>query len=336
MNRPPSEFKRIPADDLRLFAADCLKAAGMLPAHAEELAQLLSNSDLRGVRSHGTRQIAGYCKSLREGRVNPTPTIETIEETETSVLVDGGGGLGYWPMMRATEKAIAKAKKTKVAIGATRHHGHYGSAGHYVRRAMEEGCTAFSVQGAHPAHFGEGGGNKGQDSAYWGNPPICFGFPAEQEPPLVLDAATCIMADYQRGPEFDALQSLIPAAFFKSMGYTGAATALGGTFVGQSNARARAVEEKWPAARAGGLIIVMDIAAFVPAEEFRGGIDFLVRGVRETMKPLPGNDEATLPGTVEHRNAAAYAADGVPYAVEDLERIEACGKELGIEPKWSR
>ena len=120
------------------------------------------------------------------------------------------------------------------------------------------------------------------------------------------------------------------------MGYTGAATALGGTFVGQSNARARAVEEKWPAARAGGLIIVMDIAAFVPAEEFRGGIDFLVRGVRETMKPLPGNDEATLPGTVEHRNAAAYAADGVPYAVEDLERIEACGKELGIEPKWSR
>jgi L-2-hydroxycarboxylate dehydrogenase (NAD+) len=139
MNRPPSEFKRIPADDLRLFAADCLKAAGMLPAHAEELAQLLSNSDLRGVRSHGTRQIAGYCKSLREGRVNPTPTIETIEETETSVLVDGGGGLGYWPMMRATEKAIAKAKKTKVAIGATRHHGHYGSAGHYVRRAMEEG-----------------------------------------------------------------------------------------------------------------------------------------------------------------------------------------------------
>ncbi len=335
MNRPPGQYKRIPVTQLRRFAAACLKASGMTPEHAEQLAELLSNSDLRGVRSHGTRQILGYCGSLREGRVNPTPDIQIVQETDTSVLVDGDGGLGYAPMMQATELAIAKAKEKKVAIGATRHHGHYGSAGHYVRRAMEEGCTAFSVQGSHPARFGEGGGNKGQASAYWGNPPICFGFPSDEEPPLVLDAATCILADYQRGDEFDALQSLIPAAFFKSMGYTGAATALGGAFVGQSNAAARAVEDQWTAARAGGLIIVLDIEAFVPASEFLSGIDFLVRGVRETMEPLPGYGEATLPGTVEYRNQQAYAEEGVPYAIEDLERLEECGRQCGVEEEWS-
>jgi LDH2 family malate/lactate/ureidoglycolate dehydrogenase len=199
---------------------------------------------------------------------------------------------------------------------------------------MEEGCTAFSVQGGHPARFGEGGGNKSQSSAYWGNPPICFGFPSDEEPPLVLDAATCIMADYQRGEEFDALQEMIPAAFFKSMGYTGAATALGGTFVGQSNERAREVEKKWPSARGGGLIIVLDIAAFVPAEEFRSGIDFLVRGVRETMQPVRGYAEATLPGTVEHRNQLAYAEEGVPLADDELQRLEECGRECGVEPEW--
>ncbi len=336
MNRPPDQFKCIAVAQLRRFAAACLRASGMTSEHADQLAELLSNSDLRGVRSHGTRQILGYCGSLREGRVNPTPDIQIVQETDTAILVDGDGGLGYAPMMHATERAIAKAKEKKVAIGATRHHGHYGSAGHYVRRAMEEGCTAFSVQGSHPAHFGEGGGNKGQSSAYWGNPPICFGFPSDEEPPLVLDAATCILADYQRGDQFDALQSLIPAAFFKSMGYTGAATALGGTFVGQSNAAARAVEEKWPAARGGGLIIVLDIEAFVPAAEFRSGIDFLVRGVRETMEPLPGYDEATLPGTVEHRNQLAYAEEGVPYALEDLQRLEECGRLCGIEPEWAQ
>ncbi|MGY8823204.1 MAG: Ldh family oxidoreductase [Candidatus Latescibacterota bacterium] len=335
MNRPPDEFKNIPVEQLRDFAAACLKTTGMIPEHAEQLAELLSNSDARGVRSHGTRALDRYCQRLRDKTFNPTPDIQIIEETDTSVLVDGDGGLGYAPMMLATEKAIQKAKQKKVAIGATRHHGHYGSAGHYVRRAMEEGCTAFSVQGTHPARFGEGGRNKGQSSAYWGNPPICFGFPSEEEPPLILDAATCIMADYQRGPEFDALQSMIPAAFFKSMGYTGSATALGGTFVGQSNERAREVEKKWPGAPSGGLIIVMDIAAFVPAEEFRSGIDFLVRGVRETMDPLPGNEEATLPGTIEHRNQQAYAAEGVPIGLEDLERLEKCGRESGVEPSWS-
>ena len=63
----------------------------------------------------------------------------------------------------------------------------------------------------------------------------------QKKPPLVLDAATCILADYHRGPEYDALQELIPPAFFKSMGYTGSALTLGGAFVGQNSDRARAV-----------------------------------------------------------------------------------------------
>ena len=335
MNHPPQESKRIPVAQLRAFGAACLKAAGLRPDHADQLAGLLANSDLRGVRSHGTRAIAGYCPSIRDGAVNPNPDLQVLQDTETTVLVDGDGGLGYAPMMRATELAIAKAKQSKVALAAACHHGHYGSAGHYVRRAMEEGCTAFSVQGAHPDYFGEGGGNKGQQSAYWGNPPICFGFPAEQEPPLVLDAATCIMADYYRGPEYDALQELIPAAFFKSMGYTGSALALGGAFVGQNSEPARQIQQQWPRARHGGLVIVMDISAFAPAAAFREGIDNLVRGVRETMDPVRGYPEATLPGTIEQRKSEEYARDGVPIAIEDVERLEACGREFGVAPEWS-
>jgi len=150
-----------------------------------------------------------YCRALQEGKVNADAVPRVLKETDSSILVSGDGGLGYAPMMQATEAAIEKAQARGVAVGATCHHGHYGSAGHYVRRAMEAGCTAFSVQGAHPGKFGEGGRNPGKQAAYWGNPPICFGLPADTEPPLILDAATCILADYQRGPEFDALQSVL-------------------------------------------------------------------------------------------------------------------------------
>ena len=334
MNRPPEKFKLVPAGQLQTFAGACFKAAGMRPDHAEQLAELLTNSDLRGVRSHGTRQVPGYSRALRERRLNPDPQLKVVQDTDTTVLVDGDGGLGYAPMMMATELAIAKAKAKGVALGAARHLGHYGSAGHYVRRAMAEGCTAFSVQGYHPAWFGEGGGNQGQQSAYWGNPPICFGLPSQEEPPLVLDAATCILADYQRGPQFDALQELIPAAFFKSMGYTGVCTALGGTFVGMSNARTAAVAEKWPSARQGGLIIVMNLGAFAPPEEVRAGVDLLVRGVRETMEPVRGYPEATLPGTVEFRKEQEYRKTGIPIALEDLESLEKAGREFGITPGW--
>ena len=253
---------------------------------------------------------------------------------QASILVTGDGGLGYAPMMQATEAAIDKARERGVAVGATCHHGHYGSAGHYVRRAMEADCTAFSVQGAHPSHFGEGGGNPGKQAAYWGNPPICFGLPGASEPPLILDAATCILADYQRGPEFDALQSLIPAAFFKSMGYTGIATALGGCFVGQNNEAARSVSERWPRAKAGGVIIVMSLGLFTDPAEVYSGVDDLVRGVRQEMDPLPGYDEATTPGTIEDRNEHAYRRDGIPIAADDLQKLEEAGHHLGVTVPW--
>ena len=334
MNRLPEHFKRIPAEQLQKFAQACLQAAGMREDHAGQLAELLKNSDLRGVRSHGTRALDGYCRGLRDRKINPTPDLQVLKETDTSILIDGDGGLGYAPMMLATEKAVAKARGKGVAVGATCHIGHYGSAGHYVRRAMSEGCTAFSVQGQHADYFGEGGGNKGQQAAYWGNPPLCFGLPSRDEPPLILDAATCILADYQRGEEFDALQELIPAAFFKSMGYTGVATALGGAFVGVNNPRAGAIAEKWPMARQGGLIIVLDIGLFAPPEELRTGVDNLVLGVRETMEPVRGYDEATLPGTLEFRKQQDYQREGVPVALEDVEMLEQLGREFGVEPGW--
>jgi LDH2 family malate/lactate/ureidoglycolate dehydrogenase len=274
-----------------------------------------------------------YCRSLRDGQTNPRPQPQVLKQTATAVLVDGDGGLGYAPMMQATEAAIERAKTCGVGVGATCHHGHYGSAGHYVRRALAADCTAFSVQGTHPGHFGEGGGNKGKQSAYWGNPPLCFGLPGQEEPPLILDGATCILADDQRGPQFDALQELIPAAFFKSMGYTGIATALGGCFVGQ-NDPARRDPPRWPRARSGGLIVVMDLGLFTDPRQVRAGVDELVRGVREQMEPLRGYREATAPGTIERRREQEYRRGGIPVGTQDVAALEEAGREFGVAVPW--
>jgi L-2-hydroxycarboxylate dehydrogenase (NAD+) len=331
MNLPPEEFVRIPHHDLRQLSAACLKAAGLRPDHADEIAQVLADTDLRGVRSHGVRTTGGYCRQLRKGSVNPNPELSIVRETPTSVLVDGDGGLGYVPMMMAVEAAASRAQEMGLAAGATHHIGHYGAAGNYVRRAMAHGCIAFGVQG-HDSDMGQPHADPAQrpQSAYWGNPPMSFGLPGQNGPPLVLDMATCILGDRQRGEEFDALQELIPAAFFKSMGFTGVARALGGIFVGQDNPAAKAVAEQWPAARGGGLIIVLDMNLFTGASEFREGIDQLVRGVSETMAPVRGYDEASLPGTPEHRCEQEYARHGVPMASADVLAFQNMAAEYGV------
>jgi LDH2 family malate/lactate/ureidoglycolate dehydrogenase len=63
-------------------------------------------------------------------------------------------------------------------------------------------------------------------------------------------------------------------------------------------------------------------------------VDVLVRGVRETMAPVRGYPEATLPGTIEFRKEQEYRQTGVPVALEDLESLEKAGQEFGVKPGW--
>jgi LDH2 family malate/lactate/ureidoglycolate dehydrogenase len=333
MNRPPETFVRVREERLLAFAASCFEKAGLESEHAVLIARLLVNSDLRGVRSHGTRTLDGYCQGFEQGRANPRPNVRVIHETPTAVVVDGDGTLGYLPMARATEHAICRARAVGLGMGLARHIGHYGSAGHYARMCMEAGCIGFSVQG----YRDQGDASRARTRpqvAYFGNPPICFAFPSGDEPPVVLDAATCILADYQRGPEFDALLPLIPAAFFKSMGYTAAASLLGGGLAGITLPDADAVSGAWPNARLGGMVLAIHVETVVPEAVFRRETDRLVRDVRETYEPMPGTDAARLPGAIEAERMALHRREGIRYGEMEQAAARRVGERLGVPLPW--
>ena len=56
MNRPPESFVRVREDRLLAFSTACYEKAGLTHDHAVLISRLLVNSDLRGVRTHGTAQ----------------------------------------------------------------------------------------------------------------------------------------------------------------------------------------------------------------------------------------------------------------------------------------
>lgn len=313
---------------LLTFATTCFEKVGVPPDDAATVSRLLVNSDLRGVRSHGTRQVNGYCRSFEDGILNPAPNVQPLQDYPAVVALDGDGGLGYAPMVRATEIAIDRARETGLGMVTVRGIGHYGSAGHYCRMCMEAGCIGFSVQGS------VGHGNAGQREtkpqlAYFGNPPICFALPGRDSPGVVLDAATRILADYQNGPEFDALIPKIPAAFFKSVGYTAVAALMGGGLAGVTE-RSDESKRRWPRAQGGGTILAIRIDAAVDEEAFRAEVDRMVRDVAETYEPFPGYDRALLPGTVEAERFEQYRRDGIPFGAGEQEQvIEVCDR-LGV------
>ena len=335
MNRPPESFIRVQEDRLLTFATACFEKVGLDRGHAALISRLLVNSDLRGVRSHGTRAVDKYCKNFESGGNNPRPDVRVVHETPTAVVVDGDGTVGYLPMVRATEHAIDKAKEMGIGMGLVRHIGHYGSAGHYARMCMEAGCIGLSIQG-----YGDQGNaqsymsGRGPKLGYFGNPPFCFAIPSGKEPPVVLDVATCILADYQRGPEFEALFEMIPAAFFKSIGYTAVACMIGGGLTGYTLPEADEIRKRWPDAWRAGMVLAINVDSVVPESVFRAETDRMVRDVRETYEPMPGNDRALLPGTIEHERFEMHRREGIHYGEMEQQAAREVGERLRVPLPW--
>ena len=334
MNRPPEEYIHVHENALLAFTTACFEKVGLSNHHAALISRLLVNSDLRGVRSHGVRAASGYTRTFAEGGSNPRPNVRVISESPTSVVVDGDGTLGYWPMVEATESAIAKARETGMGMGLVRHIGHYGSAGHYTRMCMEAGCVGFSVQG-----YRDIGNARGQDPkpqiGYFGNPPLCFGIPAGNEPPLVQDVATRILADYQQSPEFDDLLSRIPAAFFKSIGYGAVATLLGCALTGAALPEADEVQEQWPAASHGGMVLAIHIETVIPEGDFHEEVDRFVKDVRESYEPMPGYDKALLPGAIEEQRMALHREQGIRIGEIEQNTVREMSDRLDIALPWN-
>ena len=147
MNLPPDTFIRVSHTDMQQFVSAAAQTVGLPEEKADLLAGVLVGNDLRGVFSHGTQQIAAYAILMRDGRLNNYPEIRVVKETPVSVLVDGDGGLGYFPAYEGTLRAIEKAKAQGVAVMQSRNHGHFGAAGIYARLTLGHDLVTFVTSG---------------------------------------------------------------------------------------------------------------------------------------------------------------------------------------------
>jgi L-2-hydroxycarboxylate dehydrogenase (NAD+) len=147
LNRVPEDAILVPAEALRDLVRALAEGGGAGEEQAALLADLLVRNDLRGVFSHGSRQIATYARLLRDGVLNPRPQVRTLNESAVTLLLDGDAGLGYFACWEMAPRLIAKARELGVAVGVTRHHGHFGAAGLYTRLAAEAGLIGYDTSG---------------------------------------------------------------------------------------------------------------------------------------------------------------------------------------------
>lgn len=185
--RPFIEWKT--AED---FMAAVFEKYGVPKADARICADVLLESDRRGIESHGCNRFKPiYIDRIKDGILNPKTEYEVIRETATTAVVDGHNGIGMVIGTRAMQLAIDKAKAYGMGMVAVRNSTHYGIAGYYATMCTKNNMIGITGTNARPSIAPTFGVEN-----MLGTNPITFGLPTDEEFPFVLDCATSIS---QRG-----------------------------------------------------------------------------------------------------------------------------------------
>ena len=153
-NYPPKSGIRVPAEEMKALLIILFEAVDMLSSNAEILANVLNINDRRCLFSHGMGQVPYYLQKIKDGLVNPRPDISVVSEAPGALVINGDGGLGYFPCYEGTKRIIEKAKKGGVAVLTTHNHQHVGSAGNYTRMAIAEDCIGIAASSYAPLALG--------------------------------------------------------------------------------------------------------------------------------------------------------------------------------------
>ena len=174
------------------FIVDAFRAYGMPEEDAVVCADVILESDRRGIESHGCNRLKPiYLDRFENGTLLPTTNAEVIKETPTTVVVDAHDGSGMVASKKAMDIAIKKAKELGMGSAAVKNSTHYGIAGYWISMAAKNGLIGICGTNARPAVAPVGGVEN-----MLGTNALAIALPTDEEFPFSLDCATSTV---QRG-----------------------------------------------------------------------------------------------------------------------------------------
>jgi L-2-hydroxycarboxylate dehydrogenase (NAD+) len=352
----PTMHCRLSSEGLLGFTTGCFERAGMEPEAAAVAARMLVRADLRGVDTHGVNRLPGYVRALAGGRINPRPDIRVVEDGGAALLVDGDGGLGHVVSTRAMELCIARAREQGAAFAGVRRSRHNGAASLYALLAAEADMIGLSLT-AGGVRVAPAGGRQ----AMLGTNPIAFAAPTAEEPPLVIDMATSVVAggkveqyllqekplpegwalDPEGRPTTDAdaanrgallpLGSGLALSSHKGYALSLMVETLCNLLTGMATGPERARGVGPPAAGSGHFFAALRIDRFQPVAEFKRRLDENLCLLRASAR-AEGCDRIYTPGEIEWEREQDRLAHGIPVYHKTYDELFALATELEVAP----
>ena len=339
------------AEELHGFIKKILLAVGATDQNAEMVTEHLVLANLSGVDTHGILMLPRYVRAVKAGSIIATARPEILSETSTSARVTGKETFGQVAAKFSMEVAIEKATQHNVAVVALIHAHHIGRVGHYSELAASQGMISmiYAAGPSDPVAVPHGGRKRALHTN-----PVSMGFPAGEEPPMILDYATTAssrikvvnakrsnqdvppdwIVDKEGNPTTnpdDFLQrggALLP--FGKHKGY---ALMLAAEYLGRIFPRAEEfATQGWEGpnlSRAGATMVVFRASLFQPEDDYRRQADELERRLRG-VPPASGFQEVLVPGDPERLARRTRRREGIPIPEDIWESISKLATSLGV------
>ncbi|HXG36357.1 MAG TPA: Ldh family oxidoreductase [Dehalococcoidia bacterium] len=338
------------------------KAAGATDSEAELITDTLLWASLHGHDSHGIGHLAIYARNYSAppaegGRLRlcgPFQEYRIVKETPATIAIDGNWCMGQKVALDATLKTIEKAKQTGIAAATITNSLHNGANGYYVSKIVEQDMIGIVCTLAGAASPPWGGIER-----MLGTNPIAFGFPAKDEPPIIIDTTTSATSWAGLRP-YLAAGKIPPGLVLNSEGEPttnpkdfnfGSSAAgglmnnmagnhkgyalqlavemLGGILPGllTGNEVSREGKLNNPA-----LIIAINVSFFQDLDAYKAKMDERIREIRGS-KRKKDVERIWLPGERGHETAQKRLREGIPmhdsYWKEIVETAEALNVDIG-------
>jgi LDH2 family malate/lactate/ureidoglycolate dehydrogenase len=269
-----------------------------------------------------------------------------VSESGSCLLFDAQNGIGQWIAEICCGHATRIAREQGVGMVVARESNHFGAAAWWAQKMPAAGQIGIVVCNASPI-VPPWQGREGR----LGTNPICMAVPG----PWLLDMATTTVAAGRVFKAFLNAQPEIPAgwafdsngvpttdtaAAYKGMlmplgGYKGSGLAMlveilcavlgGGAMANEIGG----IRYRGKTVRVSQTYIAIDIARFMPVEEFRARMEKLV-GIIKSTATAPGYDEILVAGDPEWRIEAERRVNGIPIADGNWDQLCKAAARVGV------
>ncbi|MVW70628.1 Ldh family oxidoreductase [Bordetella sp. 15P40C-2] len=358
------QVKHVPVERVRLQIYRVLTQWGMPEDLAGTTADLMAETDLLGIDSHGISMLPAYENKLRAGTLQIGARPRVVRDSLCTAVLDGMAGLGYPVSAQAMNLAVDKALEHGVGAVSVRNSHHFGAAGVYARIAVRRGVVGLVTSSATTLIMVPTNGA----APMLGTNPIAFAAPTARHEPFVLDMATTTVAankvkvyDFhgktlpegwavddkgrsvtnaaeamgyifeQRGGGLTPLGGTPAMSSHKGYGLAMMAQILGGTLSGSAlAARQMATRKPGDPDDIGHFFLALNPEAFRDSGSFTEELDDAIDTLHQTPPADPAKP-VQVAGEVEAQERARRENEGVPIPPALEAKLRAICERSGVE-----